>query len=292
MTPMPESCELCGHSGAKVPLYRDRGIVRCPGCGLVAYDGVAEVEQLYTGAYFAGGEYHDYVADKPMLQRNFRHRIAEMRRLMPRGQLLEIGAAHGFFLELAQHHWRVRGLEIAAPAAAYAREVTGVEVERADFLHQPEQPNSCDLICMWDTVEHLVHPVRVIEKAARWLRPGGYLALTTGNIASAVARLRKGRWRLIHPPTHLYYFSPETLGRAVTQAGLQVVRVRSVGYVRSYRSMVSQLLMQGRARHPLLYNLATLGGRLDLPVYLNLGDIMMLIARKPSPGETAAPSGV
>ena len=46
--------------------------------------------------------------------------------------------------------------------------------------------------------------------------------------------------------------------------------------------MVHALTMQGKNRHPLLYALATLGGRLDLPVYLNLRDIMMLLARKPS----------
>ena len=286
----PGGCELCGQTGAMEPLYPEQDIVRCPVCGLVGFAGSAPVEELYTHEYFSGGEYYDYVADKPILQRNFRRRISELRRLVPSGRLLEIGAAHGFFLELAQSHWGVRGFEISGDAASYAREVTGVDVERADFLGQPDEPEAYDLICMWDTVEHLVHPVRVIKKAGRWLKPGGYLALTTGNIASPMARLRKQRWRLIHPPTHLYYFSPETLCQAATQAGLQVSRVGSVGYVRSYRSMLYALLMQGW-RRPLLYALATLGGKLDMPVYLNLGDIMMLVARKPPAIGSAAPAG-
>lgn len=272
-------CELCGFEGGSEPFYPDRHIVRCPKCGLVYYDWCTLPGQLYTQAYFAGGEYHDYLADKAILQRNFRRRIAPLRKLIPQGRLLEIGAAYGFFLELARSHWEASGLEISSDAADHARRA-GLDVQCADFLDLPDEPDSYDLICMWDTVEHLAHPVRYIEKAARWLRPGGYLALTTGDVASLISRLRKQNWRLIHPPTHLYYFSTDTLRQAARQAGLEVRRVSSVGYSRSYRSMVHALAMQGVRPHPLLYSFATLGGRLDLPVYLNLYDIVMMVARK------------
>jgi hypothetical protein len=44
--------------------------------------------------------------------------------------------------------------------------------------------------------------------------------------------------------------------------------------------MVHALALQGTRHHPALYSLATLGGRLDIPVYLNLYDIVMMVARK------------
>jgi cyclopropane fatty-acyl-phospholipid synthase-like methyltransferase len=271
-------CELCAFEGSPEPFYPDLHIVRCPACGLVYYDGSAP-GQLYTREYFAGGEYHDYLADKATLQRNFARRIVSLRKLKPGGRLLEIGAAYGFFLELAQSHWEARGLEISRDAVEHARRA-GLNVDCADFLDQPDEPASYDLICLWDTIEHLAHPVRYIEKAARWLKPEGYLALTTGNVTSFVSRLRKQRWRLVHPPTHLYYFSPATLRRAAEGAGLQMQRCAAIGYFRSYRSMVHALALQGTRHHPALYSLATLGGRLDIPVYLNLYDIVMMVARK------------
>jgi len=274
-------CPLCGRTGAMEPFYPDRGIVRCPECGLVRYDGMVAAGELYTERYFKGGEYHDYLADKPMLQRNFRTRIAELRELAPQGKLLEIGAAYGFFLELAQRYWQVRGLEIAAEGAAHAREALGLNVTRGDFLGLPDELGAYGVICLWDTIEHLTQPVRTVEKIARWLRPGGYVVMTTGNIASLLSRLRKERWRLIHPPTHVTYFSPATLSRTVERAGLRVRRISSVGYWRGYRSVMHAVLMAGRRPHPLLYGIATLGGSLDLPVYLNLGDIMLMIAQKP-----------
>ncbi|UPT75932.1 MAG: methyltransferase domain-containing protein [Elusimicrobiota bacterium] len=188
-------CELCGSSAAPAPLYPAKGIVTCASCGLAYFpqgDGF-DPASAYGGDYFKGGEYLDYERDKRVLQRNFGERVRELRALAPEARdLLEIGSAYGYFLELARAHWRVRGLDVSEAAAAAARERFGVDVRAADFLSLPDEPESVDLVCLWDTIEHLAHPVRVIEKAAHWLRPGGHLVMTTGDLSSALAR-RRGR---------------------------------------------------------------------------------------------------
>lgn len=286
---MNTPCELCGHDGPKAELYPRQGIVRCPACGLIFYDGQVAPQELYGEDYFAGGEYLDYVGDRRILQRNFSGRVRELRRLAPEGRLLEIGSAFGFFLDLARRHWDVKGLDVSPDAVAYMRDTLGIAAfDAGDFLDLPDEPDRYDVICLWDTIEHVSRPVRHIEKAARWLKPGGILAMTTGDAGSALARLRGERWRQIHPPTHLYYFSAETLGGAVTRAGLDVWRRSHVGYWRSYRAMLHGVLVLGKHPRSWLYRVATLGGRLDFPVYLNLYDILLLIARKPDRGTSAS----
>jgi cyclopropane fatty-acyl-phospholipid synthase-like methyltransferase len=287
------TCELCGRGGAPVPFYPRQRIVRCPDCDLVFYESAVQAEALYGENYFNGGEYLDYVADKDVLQRNFRKRLPALRRFAPTGSLLEIGAAFGFFLEVARDHWQVRGIDVSSAGVAHMRDVLGVDAVQADFLDLPDEPERYDVICLWDTIEHLSHPVRYIEKAARWLKPGGLLAMTTGDLGSLLARLRRDRWRQIHPPTHLFYFSSRTLTAAVERAGLTVCHREHVGQSRSYRSMVHGICTLGRKKAPWLYEAATLGGRLDFPVYLNLYDTLLLMARKPlRPGVTlAAPTG-
>ena len=275
------ACELCGFDGAPESFYPRCGIVRCPRCRLVYFPDPVETAPLYGDGYFRGGEYLDYAGDEAVLKRNFRQRVRELRRFSAGGSLLEIGAAYGFFLDVAREVWRVRGLEISPEGAAHIRETIGAEVTRGDFLDLPEEPDRYDVVCMWDTVEHLVHPVRTIEKAARWLKPGGVLAMTTGDVGSALARFRKDRWRQIHPPTHLFYFSKETLSNAVRRAGLEVCHTRHVGHSRSYRAMMHSIFVMGRRRRDFLYQAATLGGRLDAPITINLHDILLLIARKP-----------
>ena len=52
--------------------------------------------------------------------------------------------------------------------------------------------------------------------------PGGIIAITTGDFASLYARLSGPHWRLMTPPQHLWYFTPESLRRMSRSLGLTV----------------------------------------------------------------------
>lgn len=276
-------CEVCAASGPTSPWCVEKGVVQCRSCGLVFYDrGLMPnvPAAAYDASYFNGGEYLDYARDRAILQANFADRIEHLRRLSPDGgRLLEIGCAYGFFLDVAKRHWTVRGLDVSTDAVRYARERLGLEVSRDEFLDLPDEAESLDLICLWDTIEHLEHPVQVIKKAAKWLKPGGHLVLTTGDVDSWVARIRKGRWRQVHPPTHLYYFSPRTLRRAFEGAGLMLIDAPHVGHRRDMMSMIHGLCLRGgpwarRIAERLPFKDASFS------VKLNLFDITMATARK------------
>ena len=137
---------------------------------------------------------------------------------------------------------------------------------------------------MWDTIEHLLSPDRFVAKAAADLKPGGYIAFTTGDIGSLNARLRGRRWRMIHPPTHLHYFSAATARRLLAAHGFEVVHMSHPGATRSVRSIL-YILLALRMGRPRWYEAI---GRLPLArlsFALNLGDIMFVIARR---SETAS----
>jgi hypothetical protein len=48
--------------------------------------------------------------------------------------------------------------------------------------------------------------------------------------------------------------------------------------------------MLGKPSHPGLYRLLTLGDTVNVPVYLNFFDIMMMVAQKPVEGDGAPPA--
>ena len=65
------------------------------------------------------------------------------------------------------------------------------------------------------------------------------LALTTGDIGSVNARLRGHKWRMIHPPTHLHYFSAETMKALLDrhgfrQSSISVIPVSRENFVQFY----------------------------------------------------------
>ena len=192
--------------------------------------------------------------------------------------MLEIGCAYGFFLEFARECGMIaRGVDIASEAVQYARDKLHVDAVQGDYLSL--ETGSVDVIAMWDTVEHLPRPDLFIQKAARDLNPGGMLAMTTGDIGSINARMRGRAWRMIHPPTHLHYFSAKTLGRLITGSGLEVVHLSRPGVSRRLHAILYMLFAKRpkfRRAHAVLKRLLP-----NIAVTLNLFDIMFVVAKKP-----------
>jgi len=83
---------------------------------------------------------------------------------------------------------------------------------------------------------------------------------------------------MIHPPTHLHYFSIKTLSRLLARNGLEVVHASHPGVSRKLHS-ICHLVLARRLGWGWAERLAR---RLlpDVPVSLNLGDIMFVVARK------------
>jgi O-methyltransferase involved in polyketide biosynthesis len=132
---------------------------------------------------------------------------------------------------------------------------------------------------MWDTIEHLRAPHAYVEKIAAHTEAGALVALTTGDIESLNARLRKDKWRLIHPPTHLHYFSRKSIAQLLDAHGFDVIYNRYCGFYRSIGNMAYNVLVL-RQQKPQLYRPLERLGVGGLGFYLNLYDIMYVIARR------------
>jgi 2-polyprenyl-3-methyl-5-hydroxy-6-metoxy-1,4-benzoquinol methylase len=278
--PLAPVCILCNTDASRHILYP--GILKCPSCGLVfadAHVSAEDLHQLYQRNYFFGDEYLNYLEDKPTLQKNFSARLRTLRRFSSGGNLFEIGCAYGFFLEIAQRHWNTEGCDVSEEACRYAQQ-QGLKGTCGEFLNLAVNEDHYEVVALWDTIEHLARPDLYVQKASRLLKRGGILCATTGDIGSAIARLRKHRWRLIHPPTHLYYFDRSTIERLFMKYGLDIVHVEHCGYYRSLQQMLYSLLVLNHetAFRRRLYKL--LKPLFGFSLYLNLFDIMFVIARK------------
>ena len=274
-------CIACGGERMRT-LYRD--LVSCVSCGLVFFPWKVTREdaaELYDDTYFQGAEYLDYLSDRPVHEANFRRRIRQLKPWVPRGgRLFEVGCSFGLFLNLAREYWTVSGCDIAAGPCQYARDDLGLDVCCADFLDLPLEKGDIDAICLWDTIEHLGTPDLYLERMAERLLPGGIVALTTGDIGSILARWQGPRWRQIHPPTHLWYFSVDTMRRTLRRYGFEVVRLRHVGIGRSVGQIVYSLTSLGREAASPIYKFCVRSGLARLRLWMNTMDLMMVVARR------------
>jgi len=267
---------------------RFRILQRCETCAFIRADldpSPEEIKRLYEADYFNGNEYGDYVADQRSHRRNFAHRYQMMHaEAADVRSLFEVGCAYGFWLEqCTQQGVECAGVDVCEEAVAYAARELSQHATADDFLEMPFPAGRYQAFCMWDTIEHLAHPERFVARIHELLPPGGWFFLSTGDIGSLIARWRGRRWRLIHPPTHLQYFSRQTMTRFLAANGFEVTRIRSLPMCRTIGEVLGRLtgLSKGFSRWG-----ATILSRV-LPVWvqqrglwLDLGDIMFVAARK------------
>lgn len=276
------SCIVCGGLDAG-KLYD--GLLQCKECAYVYADlemTGEDFHKLYGEDYFHGEEYSSYLADKKVLQKNFRLRLKILERFLgpDHRRLLEIGSAYGFFLELIKDRFEtVQGIDVTEEGTRYAREQLGVPAAHGDLRDYDFGAREFDVVCMWDTIEHLERPDLCLQKISQYTSRGALLAITTGDIESLNARFKKRNWRLIHPPTHVHYFSRNTIAKFLNNYGFDVVYSKYCGFYRSIDNIAYNILVL-RKKMPRLYRFLVKSRLTRLDLYLNLYDIMYVIAKK------------
>ncbi len=286
------SCRLCGGSVGRVAhrIFEKQGhvVVRCPHCSLVYRADLPTRDALrgiYDEQYFkaatddrAGTGYRDYLAEESTHRIQARRRLDLLSSFIDLGRIYDVGCAAGFFLDEARKQgWSVKGVDISEQMAERARKQLSLDVAGGLFVEQPVE--TCDALTMWDYIEHVVDPAEELEHAAACLRPGGVLALSTGDVESVAARVSGSCWHLFTPRHHNFFFSRETLASYLARAGFATVYVGHPGGSYSLAYLLHKLKTMtsaGTAHRAAAAAAGTRLARVRVPV--NLFDIMTVIA--------------
>lgn len=246
-------CNLCNADNSMPYCTVGRfNVVRCRQCGLFYTNPrhtPQEAIKLYSETYFASDEpssfgYDDYAAHAEGLKQVFEDnmRIIEQR-VQPPAAILDVGCAFGYFIEVAlSRGWQAEGVEISAFASEMARKRTGATVRTGTLLDAPIDSASFEAVTMWDSLEHTLDPSAELKQVNRILKPGGYVFMTVPNASSLTARAMGPYWYGFKSAAeHNYFFSRDTLGRMLENAGLSIVEVRRGVWPCSARFLTSKL---------------------------------------------------
>jgi SAM-dependent methyltransferase len=282
---MNKHCLVCGAHDFK-PIFNET-LLKCGSCGFVTANIEIDPEILkstYTENYFKGEEYLDYTRDKDILQMNFQKRLQYILKRIDRSEIthaIEIGCAYGFFAEVITEELKqlqYRGYDVVDEAVQYGVQELRQNLFCKDYLEDPIIDPVTDIF-MWDVIEHLPYPHEVIQKAARELKPGGRIYITTGDIERRLPRLQGAKWRMIHPPSHLHYFSKKTLTALLRNYGLELKYISYPPIYRSVKAVYYSLFMlrkkYGKAIEKIYRRIPS-----TLNFAVNTYDIMFLIAQK------------
>ena len=201
-------------------------IVRCKNCGLVFSREVLSDEallHLYSESTVTFDEYtkiirKDYIRPlAPFLSRD----IME--------SALEIGCSSGFFLaELLERGFQnVYGCEPSAEAKAKADPAVRENIFPGFYSSGLYEKNSFDLVCSFQTLDHLSDPLEVVRACHRDLKPGGLAYFITHDVDGLQAKILREKSPIIDV-VHIYLFNKKTLRRLLEEAGFEVLKVADI----------------------------------------------------------------
>ncbi len=198
------------------------GFVRCSECELLFAKKILpqeEIAKLYTDSEMIyGNEEQNILATYSKYFNSYAHL------LKAKSRALEIGCGSGFFLAYLKQ-WgfqNVVGVEPSKSAIDNAPKELQPHLKCADFHSlSKEELGKFDLVCLFQTIEHVINPQETINKIYDLLNPGGMIFIISHNEKALSASLLKDQSPIIDIQ-HIYLFNKKTIGRLIEGTGFQI----------------------------------------------------------------------
>lgn len=175
-------CRLCGSDD--LFLYYTQGnkgqfkFYKCNNCSLVNYDVSAGLSQEKYGDYYIDPFDEKHRSNKGQLNTfNF-----IKKQITKKGSAFEIGCGNGKLLYLLKKDgWKTKGLDLSSFAVTNIRNILGIEVFCQNIFDY-EDDNKYDLVILRHVLEHLIDPIRIMNKINKMLKDEGFALLEFPNI--------------------------------------------------------------------------------------------------------------
>jgi len=252
-------------------------ILQCRVCGMVSSRTPLEDAEIIE-RYQDTVDPH-YLEEESARRELFEHVLATMRGFYAHGRsLVEIGSHVGLFLDsAAKAGWDVRGIEPSRWAVEEGQRRFGVDLTQGVAEEFTAPPGSVDAVVMLDVLEHLVDPLSVLGRLHPVLSDEGLMVLSTVDVTSLHARMRRAEWPWFIFP-HLHYYTPQTLHSTLASAGYRMVGWETVPRRFHLSSIANRL---GDSFDPVGPIARRLSSVVDPRVPVGwLGDIVLAVARK------------
>lgn len=196
-------------------------LMRCSRCGLLFKDVVPtpdslsqrfarNVEEVWSSEY----EFRD------------ERRLIEGLSGAPSADVLDVGASDGSLLEaLSNRRGRRSALDVVMHPDLSGH-LSGEFIE--GFIDEAEvrwQGRPYDVVTAFDVIEHLYDPGQAFVNLRRFVKPGGFVVLETGDSESLWPRtFGAGRWWYTALLAHHVFWSDRSLRHNAAQHGFRVLR--------------------------------------------------------------------
>lgn len=142
-------------------------------------------------------------------------------------KLLDVGAANGYFVELANKDgFNACGIEISNSAVEWAKKLNRPVSQGT--LETMKDDNCYDVITALDVLEHVPEPLNFLKIAHSKVARDGIILINVPYVGSFFSRISRKNWHAYLPPEHWMYFNKKSLKSMLRMAGFEVVTSRVI----------------------------------------------------------------
>lgn len=209
-------------------VYEHNTFRKCNQCGLIYASPILNpelVEKLYKKSKFTYGEQAEN------LKKSYGTCLKMIEKYLKEKKVfLDIGCGNGFLLEeaLAQGYKEVWGVEPSSDAANLA---SSKEIKKhivVDILRDGQfKPKTFDVVCFFQTIDHVINPNEFLQICHTILKPGGILLCVSHDVEALSAKIM-GEKSVIFDIEHTQLFSKDTISKICKRNGFESLEVFDV----------------------------------------------------------------
>lgn len=137
-------------------------------------------------------------------------------------KLLDVGCSVGMFLWHAKKYVKEAvGLDYDSNSAKFAAKKCGCKTYDQDIEKTDLKKNYFDIICAFQTLEHVGNPLEFISTYKKYLKPGGVMAIEVPNLRDPLLYLYDIPYykKFFFHKSHLWYFTHTSLEKLMAKQG-------------------------------------------------------------------------
>jgi 2-polyprenyl-3-methyl-5-hydroxy-6-metoxy-1,4-benzoquinol methylase len=219
-------CIFCEKENEQI-VFEEKGYkaLRCRDCGLIYVSprpSIEEIKSLYSNdSEYARGHIKS-AFDKRLFAR---HNIRIIKRFLRKGNLLEIGAGAGYFLDEARKAgFSVFGIEFNSIEVGFIRNTLNIPCEETPLGDQTYDGKNFDIIYHCNVISHMYDPIGDFRKIHNRLVDNGLVVFETGNMPEVDRKYYKyiNKFNL---PEHLFFFNENNIKELLKITGFKLVNI-------------------------------------------------------------------
>jgi len=222
-------CPTCKENHEHFLFFKDGGrYVKCTECDMVYLNPVFKDENLEK--YYRTN--HDLqseivASDGDFYTNIYSKGLRAIERVVPKGNILDIGCSAGIFLDLAKNAgWKTFGVELNEKEASYAA-AKGHTIYNK-FLSEVTFKAPLDAICLWDVFEHLKDGEAYLHEMKALLPQNGVVFLQIPSADSLAAKMLREKCNMYDGIEHVNLYSYKSIEKLALKCGFEIESCETV----------------------------------------------------------------